>query len=72
MNGPNNLFHYDTMWNRDDVLAAEMPSSNGVGTARALARLYAALIGEVDGRRLLQPATVARAPRCSRRAPTRC
>jgi CubicO group peptidase (beta-lactamase class C family) len=69
MNGPNNLFHYDTMWNRDDVLAAEMPSSNGVGTARALARLYAAVIGEVDGRRLLQPATVARATEVQSQGP---
>ena len=69
MNGPNNLFHYDTMWNRDDVLAAEMPSSNGVGTARALARMYAALIGEVDGRRLLQPATVARATEVQSQGP---
>ncbi|MEV0620642.1 serine hydrolase domain-containing protein [Nonomuraea sp. NPDC050404] len=33
--------------------AAEMPSTNGVCTARALARFYAALIGEVDGRRIL-------------------
>jgi CubicO group peptidase (beta-lactamase class C family) len=61
MTGPSGLFNYDDMWNRDDVLAAEMPSSNGVGTARAMARLYAALIGEADGRRLLRPDTVARA-----------
>jgi len=61
MSGPNALFEYDERWNRDDILAAEMPSSNGVGTARALARLYAALIGELDGFRLLRPETVARA-----------
>jgi CubicO group peptidase (beta-lactamase class C family) len=61
LGGPSNLFGYDDMWNRPDVLAAEMPSSNGVGTARAVARLYAALIGEVDGRRVLAPATVGRA-----------
>ena len=59
--GPSGLFGYDDMWNRPDVLAAEMPSSNGVGTARSIARLYAALIGDVDDRRLLAPATVARA-----------
>ncbi|MEU1168367.1 ferric reductase-like transmembrane domain-containing protein, partial [Streptomyces sp. NPDC005921] len=29
--------------------AAELPSSNGIGTARGLARMYASLIGEVDG-----------------------
>ena len=39
-------------------LAAEMPSSNGVGNARALARFYASLIGPVDGVRLLAPETV--------------
>ena len=46
------------MWNRPDLLAAEMPSSNGVGDARSLARLYAAVIGEVDGIRVLAPETV--------------
>src|SRR5262249_11848942 len=61
INGPSGLFAYDEMWNRADVLAAEMPSSNGVGNARALARFYAALVGEVDGIRLLAPETVAAA-----------
>jgi CubicO group peptidase (beta-lactamase class C family) len=61
MNGPSDLFRYDEMWNRADVLAAEMPSSNGVGDARSLARLYAAAIGPVDGIRLLAPETVAAA-----------
>lgn len=61
LRGPSGLFGYDDMWNRPDVLAAEMPSSNGVGTARAIAKLYASLIGEVDGVRLLAPDTVARA-----------
>ncbi|MEV0297357.1 serine hydrolase domain-containing protein [Nocardia sp. NPDC050710] len=45
------------------VQAAEIPSSNGIGTARGLARLYASLIGEVDGIRLLTPETVAAATR---------
>ena len=61
ISGPSGLFGYDDTWNRPDVLAAEMPSSNGVGTARAVARMYAALIGDIDGRRLLDAATVARA-----------
>jgi CubicO group peptidase (beta-lactamase class C family) len=59
--GPSGLFAYDDMWNRPELLRAELPSSNGVGTARSLARLYAALIGDVDGKRLLHPATLARA-----------
>lgn len=61
LSGPSGLFAYDEMWNRDDVLAAEMPSSNGVGSARALARLYGALVADVDGMRVLEPHTVAAA-----------
>jgi CubicO group peptidase (beta-lactamase class C family) len=59
LSGPCNLFAYDTRWNRREFHAAEMPSSNGIGTARAVARMYAALAGEVDGVRLLSPETVA-------------
>lgn len=33
--------------------AAEIPSANGIGSARSLARLGAALVGEVDGTRLV-------------------
>jgi CubicO group peptidase (beta-lactamase class C family) len=47
--------------NDPDEQAAEMPSTNGICTARALARFYAALIGEVDGHRILTPATLAAA-----------
>lgn len=61
MTGPSNRFHYDEMWNTRPLRAAEMPSSNGIGSARALARLYAALIGEVGGRRLFSPETRNRA-----------
>ena len=53
MSGPSQLFGYNQMWNRPEVLAAEMPSSNGVGDARSLARFYAAVMDEVDGVRLL-------------------
>lgn len=39
--------------------AAELPASNGIATADGLARVYASLIGEVDGGvRLFTPATV--------------
>ncbi|MFF4179891.1 serine hydrolase domain-containing protein [Streptomyces sp. NPDC001750] len=44
-----------------EVQAAELPASNGIGTARALARMYAALIGDVDGVRLLTSETLASA-----------
>jgi CubicO group peptidase (beta-lactamase class C family) len=40
------------------VRAAEFPGSNMVTDARSLARLYAATVADVDGVRLLEPATV--------------
>jgi CubicO group peptidase (beta-lactamase class C family) len=45
-------------FNSAEVQAAELPSSNGIGTARSLARMYAAVIGEVDNIRLLRPETI--------------
>ncbi|MEU9243500.1 serine hydrolase domain-containing protein [Streptomyces sp. NPDC048385] len=48
-------------FNSAEVQAAELPASNGIGTARGLARMYAALIGEVDGVRLFSPETLASA-----------
>ncbi len=50
----------DGPFNRRDVHAAEVPAANGITDARSLARMYAATIGEVDGVRLLDPATLAR------------
>jgi CubicO group peptidase (beta-lactamase class C family) len=60
---PSGRFHYDEMWNTHEVRQAELPSSNGHSDARSLARLYAALLGEVDGIRLLRPDTLAEAIR---------
>jgi CubicO group peptidase (beta-lactamase class C family) len=57
---PAGLFNYDEMWNTRALRAAELPSSNGVGDARALARLYASCVGDVDGVRTLETQTVAR------------
>ncbi|MCW2695378.1 MAG: beta-lactamase [Modestobacter sp.] len=45
-------------WNDPRALAMEQPAANGVTNARSLARMYAATVGEVDGVRLLSPATV--------------
>jgi CubicO group peptidase (beta-lactamase class C family) len=39
--------------NRRDVRAAEIPSANGIANARSLARMFAAMIGRVDGVRCL-------------------
>jgi CubicO group peptidase (beta-lactamase class C family) len=47
MSGPSKLFRYDDMWNTRALHATEMPSSNGIGDARSLARLYAACVGDV-------------------------
>ncbi len=41
--------------------AAEFPAANMVADARSLARMYAATVSDVDGGRLLDPATVERA-----------
>ena len=48
-----------------------MPSSNGIGDARSLARLHAGLIGEVDGHRLLAPSTVGTATEVQSSGPDR-
>jgi CubicO group peptidase (beta-lactamase class C family) len=49
----------DIDFNSPEAQAAEIPSSNGICTADGLARLYAALIGEVDGVRILYDAALA-------------
>lgn len=48
-------------WNAPATVQAVIPAANGQFTARALARMYALLAGagELDGVRLLKPATVA-------------
>jgi CubicO group peptidase (beta-lactamase class C family) len=45
-------------FNSPEVQAAELPASNGIGTAHGMARMYAALIGDVDGVRLFSPGTL--------------
>ena len=49
--------------NSREYRAAEFPSTNGQGNARALARLYGALAtdGAVDGTQILHPTSIARA-----------
>ncbi|MGA1837776.1 serine hydrolase domain-containing protein [Herbiconiux sp. 11R-BC] len=48
-------------FNRPEFRAAVLPAGNAVTNGRALARLYAACLGDVDGVRLLGPAIVAEA-----------
>jgi len=41
--------------------AVELPAGNGVADAASLAKMYAAMIGDVDGVRILKPETVEKA-----------
>jgi CubicO group peptidase (beta-lactamase class C family) len=54
------LFGLPLPWNQPEWHRAEIPAGNGIGTARAIARLYAGLAnGGVWGeRQLLSPATI--------------
>jgi CubicO group peptidase (beta-lactamase class C family) len=45
-------------WNDPRVRAAEIGAASGVTTARSLSKMYAALVGEVDGVRLIGPEQV--------------
>jgi CubicO group peptidase (beta-lactamase class C family) len=58
---PNGINSFD--FGAADTLKVAIPAANGLFTARSLARMYAALScgGEIDGVRLLSPATLARA-----------
>ena len=58
--GPPESFPNAAFGNRPDVLAADIPAG-GKTSARAIARMYAALLGEVDGVRLLPPERLAEA-----------
>jgi CubicO group peptidase (beta-lactamase class C family) len=62
----------EMLWNRRDVHAAQLPAANGISNARSLARLYAALLGEVEGVRLVSPATLERARATAVSGPDRC
>ena len=56
--------HLAPDYNSPAWLQIEMPSANGVTTARSLAKMYASLIGEVDGVRLFTPETLEAARSC--------
>ena len=69
MSGPSGLFAYDDMWNRPEILAAELPSSNGVGDARSLARFYDAVLHPPSDLELLGSEQLARACKLQARGP---
>jgi CubicO group peptidase (beta-lactamase class C family) len=45
-------------FNDPAIQKAEIPGANGMGTAESLARLYAACVSEVDGRRIMTSAQI--------------
>jgi CubicO group peptidase (beta-lactamase class C family) len=47
--------------NNREARATQVPAGNGITTAAGLAKMYAAMIGEVDGVRLVSPETVDKA-----------
>jgi CubicO group peptidase (beta-lactamase class C family) len=55
--GPVSTFPTADLGNRPDILAANIPAG-GKNSARAIARMFAALLGEVDGVRLISPETL--------------
>lgn len=55
---PRNGVPGSEFFNSPAFRAAEIPASSGVANAKALACMYAACIGEVDGVRLLNPGAV--------------
>ena len=58
LNGAMMGFGADSPFNTRAVHATEMPAANGITTARSLARMYAATVGDVDGVRLIDDVTV--------------
>lgn len=65
---PMSLFPNAAFGNREDTMAADIPAG-GKTSARAIARMYAALLGEVDGVRLITPKRLAEATAVSSSGP---
>ncbi len=61
LSGPSGHFGYTEMWNTRELHECELPSSNGIASAHAVARCYAGLAGTVDGVRILDDETIRRA-----------
>jgi CubicO group peptidase (beta-lactamase class C family) len=48
----------EVTFNDPAIQRAEIPGANGMGTAESLARLYAACVSEIDGRRIMTPVQI--------------
>jgi CubicO group peptidase (beta-lactamase class C family) len=62
----------EMLFNTRAVHATEMPGANGISTARALSRLYASCVGDVDGKRLISDDTVKHIRAARSKGPDRC
>lgn len=58
---PGGAMRDEQAWNEPKLRSAEIPAANGVTNAPSLARMYASLVSEVDGVRVLEPGTIERA-----------
>ncbi|MDA8381292.1 MAG: serine hydrolase [Actinomycetota bacterium] len=58
-------------FNKREVHAAEIPAAGGITDARSLARMYAALVGNVDGVRILDAERIAAAKSIESNGPDR-
>ncbi len=58
MDGAIVLSESSNPFNTREMHATEMPAANGISEARALAKIYAATVGEIDGQRLIGSETV--------------
>jgi CubicO group peptidase (beta-lactamase class C family) len=58
MNGALMGLDHESPFNTRAVHATEMPAANGITTARSLARMYSAMVNDVDGVRLISDKTV--------------
>ena len=61
VSAPSGHFHYDEMWNTRQLHECELPSSNGIASAVAVSRMYAALVTPVAAAPVFDDATIARA-----------
>jgi len=61
LTAPGGALADEQVWNEPRLRTAEIPAANGVTNAPSLARLYASLVGEVDGVRTLGKDTVEKA-----------
>jgi CubicO group peptidase (beta-lactamase class C family) len=72
LNGSFGLIGPDNVFNTRAVHASEIPAANGITTARALSRLYAATLGELDGVTLFGRDTLESARREESLGPDAC